>query len=640
MEYHTDPSDKKKHVYLEYKKKGMAGECKMEDLLLNDKRFTRVSEMRELGLNISTVVSNTSEKAIVSTYGYRFSPEVSKCRSLAYRMQYIKNMYPPTFMRQMVMSYFCGTVRFGSCLYWCRSTEEELDTIRFYYVMASSAVLGLNAYDIVGSSCCKRMTVKGDNKEYLHLLDIVDLPTIKKMALVDSVSTVRQVAELVPDFFKGSGNNKFFNKYLKRLCNVDNGNRSSGRIRSNVDRYGIDAAKRSIRDNSKEVKEANLPNELSLFVVESDAIIGDIWRLACEEVKIKKLAREYVLRKYEQLYEVSKRYVTDSNGNTIFMRALEEYKTLCKIEFNIIEIQERRLHFRTPTKMLVANSICKTSPPEWESPVSRKRLFFTCDKETPVKEYGPIDEKYMSFDIHNCVICGCNIIPKIVLVNGKKSASWSRGACKSCGRYAHQNCLDKCFISSKSFICKKIRWHLGPGGIDIEGLNSNLYVGEPPIRRQHMCIICGSTTLTDSFKYVCSNECKFSAHLECIRVLCRATNIEIFDRNTFCCDLVEYHLKPSEVNSCRTFIETKIKALRTVMKRRGKIQTHRYSMKRKRWLNDEIECEYCGRWYGANETNHLGTYCSGMSSYGLSQDSRNYPFAQLKRFRHITWKVP
>ena len=155
-----------------------------------------------------------------------------------------------------------------------------------------------------------------------------------------------------------------------------------------------------------------------------------------------------------------------------------------------------------------------------------------------------------------------------------------------------------------------------------------------------MCIICGNDTSVDGFKYACRNDCKFSAHLECIRVLCRVLNIELLDRSLFYCDSVEYHLKPSEVSSCRTFNEAKVKSLRTVIKRRGKIQTHKYSMKRKRWLNDEIECEYCGRWYGANETNHLGTYCSGMSPYGLSQDSRNYPFAQLKRFRHITWKVP
>jgi hypothetical protein len=196
---------------------------------------------------------------------------------------------------------------------------------------------------------------------------------------VDSVSTVRQVAELVPDFFNGLyniGDNTSSNKYLAKLCNESNGQRLSTRVRSSIDRFGTNTAQQRIRDKSKEVKEADLPSELSCFVVESDAIIGDIWRMACEEVKSKKAGKEYVLRKYEQLFEIAKRYVTDNNGRMFLMRALEEYRTLCKIEFNIIEKQERRLHFRTPTKLLVANNICKISPPEWASARSKKRFFF------------------------------------------------------------------------------------------------------------------------------------------------------------------------------------------------------------------------------------------------------------------------
>jgi hypothetical protein len=246
----------------------------------------------------------------------------------------------------------------------------------------------------------------------------------------------------------------------------------------------------------------------------------------------------------------------------------------------------------------------------------------------------------VAFEVCNCVICGFYIIPEIKTINGKVSANWSRGKCKSCGRYAHHNCLEMSFIPSKAFLCKKIKYHLGLGGIDIVGFDCSTSVGQPPLRRQDMCLICGSDASEDNFKYTCNNDCKYSAHLQCIRVLCRVTDVELFDRGVFCCDLVEYHLKPSEVNSCGTLRVATIKEMRLSLKKRGKVKTNKYSMKRKRWLNDEVECEYCGRWYGVNEANHLGTYCPGMSSSALSQESRNYPFAQLKRFRHITWKVP
>jgi len=57
-------------------------------------------------------------------------------------------------------------------------------------------------------------------------------------------------------------------------------------------------------------------------------------------------------------------------------------------------------------------------------------------------------------------------------------------------------------------------------------------------------------------------------------------------------------------------------------------------------MNEEIECEYCGRWYGLNETNHLEVFCTAMNGVGLNDETRRYPYAKLKRFRHITWKVP
>ena len=93
-------------------------------------------------------------------------------------------------------------MRFGSCLYYNRAIESDLDRARFYYVMACSAILKITAIDIVRASCCKSMAVKADNKFYLKLLEMVGLSSLREMALIDSVSTTRQVALLKPEFFQ------------------------------------------------------------------------------------------------------------------------------------------------------------------------------------------------------------------------------------------------------------------------------------------------------------------------------------------------------------------------------------------------------------------------------------------------------
>ena len=76
------------------------------------------------------------------------------------------------------------------------------------------------------------------------------------------------------------------------------------------------------------------------------------------------------------------------------------------------------------------------------------------------------------------------------------------------------------------------------------------------------------------------------------------------------------------------------------VKTRGRVGSSTYSKKRKRWLNDEIECEFCGRWYSTEESNHLEIYCTGMFGESLTDSNKFYPFSRLKRFRHLTRKVP
>ena len=66
-----------------------------------------------------------------------------------------KNCQTPVRVRQLVMGYFVGKLRFCSALYFLRGTEKETNTIRFYYAMALSAILGLSAYETVGGGCCK-----------------------------------------------------------------------------------------------------------------------------------------------------------------------------------------------------------------------------------------------------------------------------------------------------------------------------------------------------------------------------------------------------------------------------------------------------------------------------------------------------
>ena len=153
-------------------------------------------------------------------------------------MQAVKDEFPPYFLRQMVNCYFGGVARFCSCLYWVRSIPYEIKTLRFYYVMAASAIIRLDARYILGGAICKKMSVTEANPRYLQLLKVTGLPSIKDMALTDAVATVKQVVRVKPEFFTGIPAD-----IQKSLPNgiVSRFFRESGvkRKRSVVNRYGI-----------------------------------------------------------------------------------------------------------------------------------------------------------------------------------------------------------------------------------------------------------------------------------------------------------------------------------------------------------------------------------------------------------------
>ena len=74
-------------------------------------------------------------------------------------------------------------------------------TIRFYYAMAASAVLGLSVYETMGGKCCADLAVSEDNQSMKQLLHLTRLPTIKEMVKVNAGVIVSQVESMKPEWF-------------------------------------------------------------------------------------------------------------------------------------------------------------------------------------------------------------------------------------------------------------------------------------------------------------------------------------------------------------------------------------------------------------------------------------------------------
>ena len=143
-----------------------------------------------------------SHGSLIDKYGYECLWNEGKLKSIAYRLQSIKYELVPEFIKKLVSAYFCGVLRFSSSIIWLRSTAKHRNRIRFYYCMAMASIMGLTAAEALNLTCCKNMSVRSSNKDYIRLLEETELPSMREMASLDAVSVVKQVSLLKPEWFR------------------------------------------------------------------------------------------------------------------------------------------------------------------------------------------------------------------------------------------------------------------------------------------------------------------------------------------------------------------------------------------------------------------------------------------------------
>ena len=235
-------------------------------------------------------------------------------------------------------------------------------------------------------------------------------------------------------------------------------------------------------------------------------------------------------------------------------------------------------------------------------------------------------------------------------------AVYKMTGCKKCNRLAHDSCITELFIPKKAFVCRKISRHLGEQSKEIYGLKEvggyDIDIGSdddesevhkllkpPEPRRREMCLICGDVKLARGIVIKCTEDCEFFCHNSCLKLHNMVTN-SCISENMFMCSDVLYQMRPVEVAKALSGGEVGLRKIREVLKRRGSVLSPKYNRKRKRWMNDEIQCMKCNMWYDTNEQDHVALYCRAAAGYPITDRNRSYPFAHLKRFRHLTRLVP
>ena len=186
-----------------------------------------------------------------------------------------------------------------------------------------------------------------------------------------------------------------------------------------------------------------------------------------------------------------------------------------------------------------------------------------------------------------------------------------------------------------SFHCRDISRPLSKPGIEIEVANSEI---KRPCRLDEKCLVCGDELNQDANQHIlrCSEDaCGYGAHESCMAVLAKVNGSSLLS-DSFCCNNVNFYIKPSEIRKLVNCSEIQFTQLKKAVIRRGVVDYKKYTPKRKRYLNPDIECDKCGKIIGINEEDHVLTHCSA-SSVGTPVPTRDfeYSFSKLKRLRRI-----
>ena len=118
-------------------------------------------------------------------------------------------LWKPEFTRTCIQSYVIGRIQYGAALYWLRATTQSIDKVRYDYIQAMASALGLTTPEVLGlARCSVRPTVKEDNKQYLKLCRILDLPTLRDMAIRSAGRLLTQWVEFESSLFTENADGK------------------------------------------------------------------------------------------------------------------------------------------------------------------------------------------------------------------------------------------------------------------------------------------------------------------------------------------------------------------------------------------------------------------------------------------------
>ena len=626
-------------------------------LSLGEQNIRVVDDMTVLGLHVCTSATTHifDDKAknkihekqannILEKHGYLFNISIGDFKNTAYRIiQFINYTTNPDFLRLLVSSYMCGRIRFCSSLHWSRATEKQIQTVRFYYMMACSSIIGLNAFTTLGGGCCFRQSTKFTN-DVKKLLQMCDLPSILEMSVNNAKSTITQTRGMKPELFQHG--TKREQKAEENAFQVFVSNRTKRREAWRQNDLSTPRDDND-RDFITTYEKHYIPKNVNRIF--KDTLVQNVHELASKSLL--SLAEDKLVENVRNFKEIQQivNQSWDANENQAHNFNEFTYKDLmfklfCKQEFRCLEQNTRREKCKTPSyKELQSKPIeCKTQPPNIYFNVVEPQPPLSCNAA-----WGPTDLNNEMSTVTSSTHGKCRVCEQHVILNNKKSSfnkKLTANKCTKCNRISHIKCTDKLGVHNP-FQCSDLPRKLKPNLTEFD----TAFIKVPPTRE--VCLICGvkhnerfsernlqnikknqyEIEHDDSKIIWCNLRCLHGVHPSCIK-----TYLMNNDNS--------YNINPKKFNekltktihglTCddlQSFDTTKNRSLEQFFVKLPPESFNRLlfkpSQSHKRYPENcgDTLCDLCNKWISPLEQNHELYHCSTMNKYPGIINSINDP---------------
>jgi hypothetical protein len=130
---------------------------------------------------------------------------------------------------------------------------------------------------------------------------------------------------------------------------------------------------------------SEIPTQISEEIVSANALIGDIWRLACRKIikdsEKESNTKEYQFKyKYEELWLLAEQTCKTESNKCSIKEVILTYHAACQDYLGIFDQQARRLGNLTITRPLRPHPKCRISAPKWKKNkiAPGKKYKFSC----------------------------------------------------------------------------------------------------------------------------------------------------------------------------------------------------------------------------------------------------------------------